>query len=52
MDPARCAQIIRLPAVAKSSLTRMQSFIETGDRKLYEYTCRSIEFIFTFIICG
>jgi len=40
MDAAHRAQIIRLRAVAKSSLTRMQSFIETGDRKLNDIQVR------------
>ena len=34
MEAKRRAQLIRLRTVAKFSITRMQSFIETGDRKL------------------
>jgi len=34
MDTTRRTQLIRQRAVAKSALTRMQTFIETGDRKL------------------
>ena len=34
MDAKRRAELIRLRAVAKSSITRMQTFIETDDRKL------------------
>ena len=37
MDTTRRTQIIRQRAVAKASLTRTQTFIETGDRKLYEF---------------
>ena len=40
MDPTRRVQLIRLSAVAQSSLTRMQSFIETGDRKLNDIQVR------------
>jgi len=43
MDPTHRAQLFRLRAVAKSSLTRMQSFIETGDRKLNDNQVRSDE---------
>jgi len=34
MAATRHAQLIRLRAVAKSFLTRMQSLMQTGDRKL------------------
>jgi len=34
MNTTRRAQLIRQRAVAKSSITRMQTFIESGDRKL------------------
>jgi hypothetical protein len=34
MDSTRRQQLIKQRAVAKASLTRMQTFIETGDRKL------------------
>jgi len=34
MDATQRARIIRQRAVAKAYLTRMQSFIDTGDRKL------------------
>ena len=34
MDTTRRAQLIRQGAVAKSAFTRMQTFIESGDRKL------------------
>jgi len=40
MDPTRRVQLIRLRPVAKSSITRMQTFIETGDRKLYDIQVR------------
>ena len=43
MDPLRRTQLIRQRAVAKEALTRMQSFIETGDRKLNEMQVRSEE---------
>ena len=36
MDPTRRTQLIRQRAVAKSALTRMQTFIESGDRKVNE----------------
>jgi len=36
MDTTRRAQLIRQSAVAKSSITRMQTFIESGDRKINE----------------
>jgi len=32
MDPARSVQLIKRRAVAKATLTRLQNFIETGDR--------------------
>jgi len=40
MDPVRRTQLIRQRAVAKGALTRMQAFIETGDRKLNEIQVR------------
>jgi len=40
MDVTRRAQLFRLRAVAKSSITRMQTFIETGDRKLNDNQIR------------
>jgi len=40
MDPTRRQQLIRQCAVAKASLTRMQTFIETGDRKLNDIQVR------------
>jgi len=40
MDATRRAQLIRLHAVAKSSITKMQTFIETGDRKLNDIQVR------------
>jgi hypothetical protein len=33
MDALKRQQLIRQRAIAKASLTRMQTFIETGDRK-------------------
>ena len=36
MDSTRRTQPIRQRAVAKTSQTRMETFIETGDRKLHE----------------
>ena len=40
MDALRRQQLIRQRAVAKASLTRMLTFIETGDRKLNEMQVR------------
>ena len=40
MDSTRRAQLVRQTAVAKSSLTRMQTFIDTGERKLNELQVR------------
>jgi len=40
MDSTRSKQFIRQRAVAKSALTRMQTFIETGDRKVNEIQVR------------
>ena len=40
MDATRRTQLIRQRAVAKSALTRMQTFIETGDRKLNDIQVR------------
>ena len=40
MDPTRRIQLIRQRGVAKSALTRMQTFIESGDRKVNEIQMR------------
>jgi hypothetical protein len=40
MDSNRRQQLVKQRAVAKASLTRMQSFIETGDRKLNDVQVR------------
>ena len=40
MDAKRRTQLIRQRAVAKSAITRMQTFIETGDRKLNDIQFR------------
>ena len=40
MDTTRRTQLIRQRAVAKSALTRMQTFIETGDRKVNDIQVR------------
>jgi len=40
MDPARRLQLIKRRAVAKDSLTRLQSFIEEGEQKLHEIQVR------------
>jgi len=40
MDTTRRTQFIRQCAVAKSAITRMQTFIETGDRKLNDIQVR------------
>ena len=40
MDSTRRTQLIGQHAVAKASLTRMQTFIEIGDRKLHEIQVR------------
>ena len=40
MDAARRQQLIRQRAVAKASLSRMQTFIEPGDRKVNEIQVR------------
>jgi len=40
MDSSRRQQLVRQRAVAKSCLTRMQTFIETGDRKLNDIQVR------------
>jgi len=40
MDAFKRQQLVRQRAVAKGSLTRMQTFIETGDRKLNEMQVR------------
>ena len=40
MEAKRRTQLMRQRAVAKASLTRMQTFIETGDRKLQEIQVR------------
>jgi hypothetical protein len=39
MDSTKRTQLIRR-AVAKASLTRMQTFIETGDRKVHDIQVR------------
>jgi hypothetical protein len=43
MHAVRRTQLVRQRAVAKLSLTRMQTFIETGDRKLNDIQVRSDE---------
>ena len=43
MEPNRRQQLIRQRALAKSSLTRMQTFIETGERKLNDIQVRFVE---------
>jgi hypothetical protein len=43
MDAQRRTQLIRQRAVAKASLTRMQTFIETGDRKINNIQVRCEE---------
>jgi len=40
MDPIRRQQLIRQRAVAKSALTRMQTFIESGDCEVNEIQVR------------
>ena len=40
MKVIQCTQLIRQGAVATASLTRMQTFIETGDRKLNDIQVR------------
>jgi hypothetical protein len=40
MDALKRQQLVRQRAVAKGSLTRMQKFIETGDRKLNDIQVR------------
>jgi len=40
MDTTRRTQRIRQSAVAKSALTRTQTFIDTGDRKLNDIQVR------------
>ena len=40
MDSTRRAQLVRQRAVAKSSITRMQTFINTGERKLNDIQVR------------
>jgi hypothetical protein len=40
MEPSRHQQLIRQRSVAKASLTRMQTFIETSDPKLNETQLR------------
>jgi len=40
MDPARRLQLIKRRAVAKDSLTLLQSFIEEGEQKLHEIQVR------------
>ena len=48
MEHNRRQQLIRQRAVAKSSLTRMQTFIETGERKLNDIQVRFDELPNTF----
>jgi len=45
MEPNRRQQLIRQRAVAKSSLTRMKTFSETGDRKLNDIQFRFDELL-------
>ena len=40
MYTTRRAQLIRQRAIAKSAITRMQTFIERGDRKLNDIQVR------------
>ena len=40
MDAKRRTQLIRQRAVARSALTRMQTFIESGDHKVNEIQVR------------
>jgi len=40
MNPARRVFLIKLRAVAKASLTRLQNFIKTGDRKINDIPVR------------
>ena len=40
MDPTRRVQLIKRRAVAKASLTRLQSFIEAGDQKINDIQVR------------
>ena len=40
MDPDRRNQLIKRRAVAKASLTRMQTFIDSGDLKVNEIKLR------------
>jgi len=40
MDPVRRVQLIKRRAVAKASLTRLQSFIEEGEQRLHEIQVR------------
>jgi hypothetical protein len=40
MEPTRRTQLIRQRTVAKASLTRMQTFIQTGDHKVNEIQVR------------
>jgi hypothetical protein len=40
MEAVRRTQLVRQRAVAKSALTRLQTFIETGDRKLNDIQVR------------
>jgi len=40
MDSAHRKKLVRQRTVAKSSLTRLQNFIETGERKLHELQAR------------
>ena len=40
MDAEQCKKLVRQRAVAKSSLTCLQNFIETGERKLHDLRVR------------
>ena len=40
VDSTRCAQLVKRRAVGKSSLTRLQNFIEAGDVKVNEIKVR------------
>jgi hypothetical protein len=52
MESACRAQLIRQRSVAKALLTRMQTFIKTGNRKLNETQVRfeDLPVIFTYLI--
>jgi hypothetical protein len=40
MDAAKCKQLIQRRGVVKASLSRMQTFIESGDRKTHKIHVR------------